>query len=390
MSRSAFRFSGYYSAFYLTLGAFLPYFPIWLEGRGFSPEWIGLIAAAGLAGRTLVSPLGARWTERSGQQRRPILVFALISLAVFGLHALPLPAGAMMVLAFVAGAVFYGQIPLIDSFALGEARADRMAFGPVRAFGSAAFILANFAAGALIDRAGSESVIGWIILGCSLTALWAMLLPAGERDADWRAGGEAGWVQWGRLLTGPFGLVLLASTMIQGSHAFYYVFSAASWSAQGFSKLLIGTLWAIGVAIEIGFLWMSGRGRLARLSPGVLLALGGGAAILRWGLTALSPPLWGLVLLQMLHALTFAATYIGFLRFVSQSIPDHQSTTAQAVNSALSGGVVLAIASAVSGYLFDIAGAAGFAAMMLPAAIGLAAALQHWRVSRFPTRREMD
>lgn len=106
MTNAAFRFSAYYSAFYLTLGAFLPYFPIWLEGRGFSPEWIGLIAAAGLAGRTLVSPLGARWAEASSEQRRPILVFAIISLSVFSLHALQMPAVILTVLAFIAGAAF--------------------------------------------------------------------------------------------------------------------------------------------------------------------------------------------------------------------------------------------------------------------------------------------
>lgn len=389
MTNAAFRFSAYYSAFYLTLGAFLPYFPIWLEGRGFSPEWIGLIAAAGLAGRTLVSPLGARWAEASSDQRRPILVFAIISLSVFSLHALQMPAATLTVLAFIAGAAFYGQIPLIDSFALNEARHERLNFGPVRAFGSVTFIIANFAAGALIDRYGSESVIAWIILGCGLTGLWAALLPAGKRDPR-PAGVRNGWVELGRLVMGPFGLVLLASTMIQGAHAFYYVFSAASWSAQGYSKLLIGGLWSIGVAIEVAFLWMSGRGLLARLSPGMLLALGGGASILRWGLTALSPPLWGLVLLQALHAFTFAATYIGFLRYVTRHIPDHQSTTAQAINSALSGGVVLAAASAISGYLYDIAGAAGFAAMIVPAGIGLVAAIQHWRVSGLPTREEID
>ena len=58
---TALRFATYYGAFYLMFGAFLPYFPRWLDGRGLSPEWIGWILAAGMIGRTLVSPIGARW-----------------------------------------------------------------------------------------------------------------------------------------------------------------------------------------------------------------------------------------------------------------------------------------------------------------------------------------
>lgn len=389
MTPNALRFTGYYSAFYITLGAFLPYFPIWLDGRGLSPEWIGWIAAAGLVGRTLVSPLGARWAERASTRRFPILVFALIAFASLALHILPTVPVVLAVLAFIAGAALYGQIPLIDSFALYESREGRIPFGPVRAFGSGAFIIANFAAGALIDQLGSESVIVWIVIGAGLIGLSAALLPEG-RQTPHVEDTRTGMVQLGRLVVGPFGWILAASTLIQGSHGFYYVFSTASWSEQGYSKLVIGALWSVGVGIEIVFLWLSGRGWLARLGPGTLLAAGGAGAILRWGLTALSPPLWGLVLLQLLHALTFAATYIGFLRYISQSVPDRQATTAQAINSALSGGVVLALASAVSGYLFDRVGAAGFSAMILPALVGMLAAMRFQSVCALPPDKKID
>ena len=66
------------------------------------------------------------------------------------------------------------------------------------------------------------------------------------------------------------------------------------------------------------------------------------------------------------------------------------AATAQAINSALSGGVVMAAASAISGYIYFQAGVLGFAAMMLPAGLGLIAAIILGRVSTFPGKGELD
>lgn len=383
------RFAAYYGAFYLTFGAFLPYFPKWLEGRDLSAESIGLIVAAGLAGRTLVSPLGARWADQARRRRSPILAFAVLCLLVFALHTPQWGAPVLALLSFLSGAFLFGQIPLIDAFAMRAASREGFAFGPVRAVGSALFIVSNFVAGAMINAAGSESVLYWMIFGTALITLAAAFLPAGEQEDPASAGG-ADWVRLGRLIYGPFGLALAASALVQGAHGFYYAFSAVAWTAQGHNEVLIGALWSTGVAIEIVFLWLSGRGLLGRLSPAVLLGVGAAASILRWGLTALAPPLWALFALQLLHALTFAATYVGFLRYAVQSVPDRYAATAQAINSALSGGVVMAAASAVSGYFFARIGVGGFAIMIVPAVLGLMAAIALWRVSPLTPTQKID
>jgi PPP family 3-phenylpropionic acid transporter len=122
----------------------------------------------------------------------------------------------------------------------------------------------------------------------------------------------------------------------------------------------------------------------------MLLGVGSAASILRWGLTAFSPPLWALFALQSLHALTFAATYVGFLRFASEHVPDEHAALAQALNSALSGGVMMAAASAVSGYFYARIGAGGFAMMVIPAVCGLAAAVFLHRVQALPRAEKID
>ncbi|MHA6287099.1 MFS transporter [Maricaulis sp. CAU 1757] len=382
----AFRFAAYYGAFYLTLGAFLPYFPKWLAGRDLSPEWIGWIVAAGMAGRTLISPLGARWADRSLRRRDPILAFAIGCTLVFWLHWPVASPWGLMALSFLSGALLFGQIPVIDAFAIRSARGGAFSFGPVRAVGSALFILANFAAGALTDAYGSESVLAWLILASGLLVLTAAWLPEGRRTVD--VGEEAAHLKHVvKLVAGPFGLALAASALIQSGHGFYYAFSAVAWSEQGFSDVTIGALWAFGVAVEIGFFWLSGRGFFGKASPAFLLAIGGAASIVRWGVTAMAPPLLVLVAVQALHALTFAATYIGFLRYAADAVPDEHGAMAQALNSALSGGIIMAAASAASGYFFARIGVAGFAIMAVPGIAGLLAAVWLARISALPPPR---
>lgn len=389
MTSQAIRFAAYYAAFYMTLGVFLPYFPVWLEGRSISAEWIGWIGAAIYAGRFLVSPIGVRWSDRTKYQRRPIAALALLALLAFALH-LPVNAPWLLVgLTLFASAGYFGQMPIADAFAMREARAGVISFGPVRALGSITFIIANLAAGALLDLTGTESVMLLVTSGAVLIAISALCLPNGVAE---RAPQEDrfDWVQLGRMLRGPFGWALLASACIQGAHGFYYFFSAIAWVEQGYSQLVVGFLWATGVVIEIAFLWWSGKGFLARMSPAQLLGLGAAASLLRWGMTALAPPLPVLFGLQLLHALTFAATYLGFLRFAVDSTPERHTATVQGINSALSGGLVMALVSAVSGYFYAWAGIGGFAIMLIPSAIGLFAAIALHRVSSLPQREKID
>ena len=385
----AFRFAGYYGAFYLLLGCFLPYFPQWLDGQGLSPEWIGWIVAAGMAGRTLVSPIGARWSDTAIRRRDPILAFAIGCVVVFGLHGASSLPWVLLVLSFLSGALVFGQIPVIDAFAIRSARGGAFSFGPVRAFGSAMFIVANFTAGFLIDRLGTQSILAWLILAAGLLALAAAWLPEGRRE-EAQAPGKGDIGRLLVMLAGPLGLALLASAMVQAGHGFYYAFSAKAWSEQGFSGTAIGALWASGVVVEIAFLWLSGKGLLGRASPAVLLGVGAIGSVVRWGLTALSPPLWALFILQSLHALTFAATYVGFLRFAADNVPDEHAALAQALNSALSGGLVMAAASAASGYFYAQLGAGGFAIMIIPALCGLVAAVFLYRQQALPGPAKID
>jgi MFS transporter, PPP family, 3-phenylpropionic acid transporter len=170
-------------------------------------------------------------------------------------------------------------------------------------------------------------------------------------------------------------LAVVSAGLIQSAHAFYYSFSTLTWKQQGIPEDLTGVLWATAVAVEIGFLWFMEPWRRA-MGPMRLLILGGSAAVVRWTILAFAPPLWVIFPLQALHTLTYAATFIASLELAQRYSTPRNASAAQAMNSALSGGVLSGVATFASGWLFDHYGAGGYVLMAAMSAAGLAGALR--------------
>jgi PPP family 3-phenylpropionic acid transporter len=231
--------------------------------------------------------------------------------------------------------------------------------------------------GLVLGFAAPNALIVWVAVSaaaCAAAALW-LLPPDRVHEAGETLAARDRFKGLGALVSNPvFMLAIVSIGLIQASHGFYYGFSALTWKAQGLAPGLVGVLWGVGVAAEIGFLWFMEPWR-RRIGPERLVALGGVGAVVRWTCLATSPPLWLLLPLQTLHALSFTATFMGSLRLVERLAPADNASLAQTLNSVLSGGLLIGLATMASGRLFDFAGAKGYLAMSVIAAFGLAGAL---------------
>lgn len=373
------RYALHYSVFYLAFGAVLPYLPVFLEERGLSPEAIGVAIAAGMIGRSILSPLGAGILDRSHRKKRLLTAFAFAALAAFVLLFPGWPAAAIVAIAALGSALNGAQIPLLDAVAIRAAMRTGFGFGPVRAFGSATFVIANVGAGALVSRYGGEAALVWIVAASALAVASMRLLPAATMQSQ----SVSPDLKWNvrELLTPGFVFATLSVALVQGAHGFQYSFSTLAWRADGIPTDIIGLLWGWAVVAEIVFLFFNAR-VFRRWSPAALIASGAILSVLRWLIFSVSPPVWVLFLFQTTHAFTFTATYIGFIRYCAEHVPDRYAASAQAINSALSGGVILAAATLASGLLYERYGAGGYAAMALPAALGGLFAAFLWRTLR--------
>jgi MFS transporter, PPP family, 3-phenylpropionic acid transporter len=359
----AWRLSLVYGAFFLIVGWHLPLFPVWLTARGLDPAAIGFVLAAMQAVRVIGTPVGTRIADRYGSLRGFIVVTTVASVIAITLLGLATGFALVLIAAVTLAFVSAPVLPLTDAYGLRGLAARAKSYGPVRLWGSVAFIAANLTGGVLLNLLAPGNLI-WVICAgnCSL-ALAVMLLPPMPA-----ATAPRGTVTHSHLRQPAFLAIAAAASLIQASHAVYYGFSTLDWTAKGFDGVTIGVLWALGVAAEIVLFAFAGR--LPRsVEPVTLILIGAAGGIVRWGAMSFDPPAALLFPLQLLHALSFGATHLGTMMFLSQNAPEGNRAAAQGDVSTASS-LAMAAAAALAGVLYGASGAAAYVAMAVLAAAG--------------------
>ncbi|TMJ55558.1 MAG: MFS transporter, partial [Alphaproteobacteria bacterium] len=74
--RFAVRLALFYGAMFGLLGAYLPFFPVWLKAVGIEATWIGIITAVPAVTRFTVLPFVTALAERRQSLRSAIIVTA--------------------------------------------------------------------------------------------------------------------------------------------------------------------------------------------------------------------------------------------------------------------------------------------------------------------------
>ncbi len=373
--------------FYAAFGAFLQWFPVWLiDARGFSGGQLGLAIAWAGIGRIFVGPLTSAWAEGRRDRRAPLLLLAGLTLA--GLLALGIgPAlGVSVALVFALEISVWGIIAFLEAALLRLTNArTRPRYGMARGLASLAFVAGNIGVGILIDHFGNWAVWVWLAL-----SVWGLIaattaLPAEpvRRHADIAYSARLG-SGLAMLRLPDFALLIFGCGLIQAAHQYYYIFGTKLWmAATGMSAAAAGWLFALGVIAEAALL-MLGAGWLDRFRPATLMVAGGIGALLRWSLMATDPGIPALALLQLLHAASFALTFLGAMRGITAMWGHQRTPTAQMMFMALATAPAQALASYASGELYEAGwGARGYLAMAGFAVAGLVlVALLWWRGRR--------
>jgi PPP family 3-phenylpropionic acid transporter len=276
---------------------------------------------------------------------------------------------AIMAAIALASAFYAPLMPLADAYALGGLAARGRSYGPVRLWGSAAFIAGTLGGGLLLDLIAPLELI-WVVVSALLVnaAAAGLLAPLGVNAPAALAERASASVL---LRDRRFLVIAGAAALIQASHAVYYGFSTLQWQAAGLEGVTIGALWAVGVVAEIALFAISAR---LALNPVALLLAGAAGGVVRWGMMAFDPAPLLLPVLQCLHALSFGATHLGAVGFVARAAPPALAASAQGY-LAVALALVMAAAMGISGELYARWGSSAYWAMAVLAALGALALL---------------
>ena len=353
----------FYAATFGMNGTHLPFFTVWLKAVGIDAFWIGLITAVPPVSRFTVLPLVTGLAERHHALRGAIIVTAFataIGFSVLGTQHWPVLVFLIYVLTCC---LWTPMLPLTDAYALRGVKRYGLNYGPLRLWGSAAFILGALVCGVLLDLIAARNLI-WIIAGAAVTGAVASLALQPLDD-----GGTARPVTGGAsalLRDGGFLAIIVGSALIQGSHAAYYIFASIAWQQAGFDGLTIAVLWTLGVIAEIVLFALSPR---FSLQPSTLVVIAALSAAARWVIMAQDPPLAILATIQLAHALSFGLTQVGIMGLMLRNVPGHVMARGQGYLSAC-GGIVSGLASVASGTIYGNWGQGIYYVMAAMAALG--------------------
>lgn len=353
-------------AFFAGAGVAQAFLPLWLSSRGVTASEIGAILGLSAIIRLAAVPGWGALADRSPRRRTVLAAAALATASLAASYTLGRSVLALGVLVTLQGIASSGLTPLTDALTMGLAMEGRLKYGRVRAWGSASYMLATAATGPVLAWAGL-SLVPWLMAASyALAGALTTALPEPARPVHVAEPGSA------TLLRLPgFHIAVMASALIQGSHAAYYAFAPLLWRAAGLGDTAIGLLIAEGIVMEIVlFVW--GGAWVARIGPARLTAFAASACLVRWSTIALTASLPVLMLVQILHAGTFAMQHLSSMTVLTRVVPPRRAAGAQALHAAMGVSAPTGLLIWVSGMVYARVGGSVF---FLMAALGGSALL---------------
>lgn len=360
--------SQYFIGFFFAYGVYLPFWALWFENQGVSPTDIGLLVGIGFATRCVANMLLTPRIHKVEHLMPALRWLSFASLLFIAFHFFTGGSFWLMALATVLYNLCCGPIvPLSDAMANYYARLNKLDYGRTRLWGSVAFIAGSTVVGFMVSQYGSDMIIYTALVGILISWLFAMrrIDPMPVTQAEEHTERPK---LMDLLREGPVVKFLILVALIQGSHAAYYSFSSIYWKEAGYSEDIIGYLWSLGVVSEVAIFALSKRlfSGWSLRAMFVVAALG---CIARWGLTASTTMIAALVLIQLLHGVTFAIAHIAAIQYIQDSEP-RKMVALQALYNAIPLGAFIALMTTLSGWGYEHWGANVFWAM---AAMGVLA-----------------
>ena len=374
-------FAALSASYFAHIGFFNPYLPLWLKDLGLSLVAISVLTSVQAATR-LFAPYVWGWlSDHTGERVRLMRIGAAVALAsacLLWLELSPLWLGVVLFVMFTHTSAMMPMSEAAMAHLVSQGGAfDAKRYGRVRLWGSIGFLVTVFVAGAWFEAFGMHQFPSMTILSllAVLASVWWLpdLKEAAhteqERPAVWPVLRQAP-VRW--FFVSAFCHVL--------SHIGIYVFFSLYLDALGYSKTLIGVMWAVSVLVEIAWFYWQSRW-LHRLPLSGWLLLAATAMVLRMVLTAAwADLLWVLVLAQALHALTFAAHHTASVAMVSHHFPGRLRGRGQALYTVIAYGFPGVLGGLLGGVISERWGLATvFWASVLTSALAVAATWKVWR-----------
>ena len=343
------RLSGFYFFHFAVLGAFVPYWSLYLQSLSFSALQIGILMSLLLVTR-IFAPTAWGWLADHTGRRVMVVQFAALGgfvcfIGFFFGQSFTWIFLAMLLMSFCWSAA----LPLIEAVTLSHLGDKTDRYGHIRSWGSVGFVLAVVGMGYLLDVVEIIWLL-WVVLALKLGILvFSRSIPETEV-----IGGSVDQDSMRQVCQRPEVLAfLLSSLLMVFAHGVYYTFYSIYLVEQGYDKGFVGWLWAIGVICEIGVFFLM-PWLMQRFSLKLILVFSFACAILRFLLIGWGVEWVALILFaQVLHAVTYGAHHVAAMMVVHHFFKGKHQAKGQTVYTSVAYGMGGTLGAVLSGYTWE-------------------------------------
>jgi MFS transporter, PPP family, 3-phenylpropionic acid transporter len=369
------RLSGFYFVYFAFVGAFAPYWSLYLKSLEFSAFQIGVLMSLLQVARIFAPNLWGWLADHTGRGVRIVQIAAGMSLLTYlGVFADESFYWLFAVMALMC--IFWSaSLPLMEAITLGHLGDGTSGYGRIRLWGSIGFIVAVIALGYLLDNAPIRALL-WVILGLKIGVLlftrWIPEPTTVRHHSDETP-------VWDIIRRPEVTAFLAAGFLMAAAHGVYYTFYSIYLVDLGYSKGAVGWLWSVGVLCEVMvFLWMPKLVATAGLRNILLVSFL--LATLRFLLIGFGAQwLAAVVFAQMLHAASFGSYHAASVAVIHHFFRGRHNAKGQAIYTSVTFGLGGTIGGLWSGWLWEPAGGGiTFAVSALATLLGFALLL--WRL----------
>lgn len=345
------RLAGWYFFYFALIGAFSPYFTLYLQSLGLAATPIAILMSLMSAMRMVAPNLWGWLADRSGRATVVLRTAALLSLAGFLGFFAAVYFWALFAAMAVMSFFWSAALPLVEALTLRHLAGRIEKYGRVRMWGSIGFIAAVLGTGAWLDHAPIGSLL-WIVLallvGIATCSWWLAEAPSAAADGHLPLRGG---------LLRPEVLALLAACFfMSAAHGPFYVFYSIHLVGHGYGKALIGALWSVGVIAEIAVFVAMPRLLRAWSIRSILLGCFL-VAVLRFLLIGwFADDFWIVLLAQLMHGATFGAYHAVAVTALNHWFPARQQARIQAMYGSVSFGAGGMLGNLLSGISWETIG----------------------------------
>ncbi|HEY9210529.1 MAG TPA: MFS transporter [Methylotenera sp.] len=346
------RLSRFYFIYYFFVGAFVPYWGLYLQSEKFSAADIGILMSLFQISRIFAPNFWGWLADHTGKRAQWIRLTAFLGLcgfiAVFWAHGF-----FWMFFVMAALSLFTSStLPLAESLTLAHLATTNGHYSRIRMWGSLGFIVAAVILGFMIDSAGIASLL-WFLLIVQVS-LFVLSYTLPEPTV---APHEHDHFSIWQVIKQPNVIALLVGcSLMVTAHGVLYNFYSIYLSEHGYSKGAIGLLWSVGVICEIAIFMLMPK-IMARFSLKAILLTSLVLAVIRFTLIGVSVDnLWMIIFAQTLHAATFGSFHAASVEVVTQFFKGRHQAKGQAIYNSVAYGVGGAIGGIAGGYALQYLG----------------------------------